>query len=203
MKNWLVFDAMGVVYEVGDDTRDLLIPYIKRLKPQLDQAFINDLYIKASLGHISHSEFWQLQGFENWQEVEKDYLDSSITLDNNFIKAISRLSRDYHIAMLSNDIGEWSAYLRQRFGLDKLFKAAVISGDVGFRKPDERIFEMLLKKTHAAPENCIFFDDRVANLVPARKLGFKAVLFNRERIDPEGFDSVNGFDEIADFLRAL
>jgi hypothetical protein len=56
----------------------------------LDQAFINDLYIKASLGHISHSEFWQLQGFENWQEVEKDYLDSSITLDNNFIKAISR-----------------------------------------------------------------------------------------------------------------
>lgn len=26
---WIIFDAMGVIFEVGDDTNDLLVPYIQ------------------------------------------------------------------------------------------------------------------------------------------------------------------------------
>lgn len=196
MQNWLIFDAMGVIFEVGDDTRDLLIPFIKNSNPELDEQRIFDLYIKASIGSISSKEFWQSLSFENWQEIERNYLDSSLTLDRAFIETTKQLSGRFNLAMLSNDVSEWSLFLRNKFNLDKLFKTVIISGDVGFRKPDKRIYEVLLKQINAPAKNCIFFDDRVKNLIPARELGIKSILFNRDKVDTEGFESIDGFQEV-------
>lgn len=134
--SWLIFDAMGVIFEVGDDTRDLLIPYIIQRKPEANEQQILDLYPKASLGEIISKEFWQLLGFDNWRETEKDYLGTCLTLDKNFRKTVQQLQRNFNLAMLSNDVSEWSAYLRQKFELDYSFKTVIISGDVGYRKPD-------------------------------------------------------------------
>lgn len=200
LKEWLIFDAMGVIYEVGDDTRNLLVPYIKRFKPEVEEQKILDLYLDASLGKISSREFWLTFGFEDWKAAQKNYLDSCLVLDGDFISAAERLSKDYNIAMLSNDVSEWSAYLRKRFGLDRLFKEVVISGDAGLRKPDGKIYELLLGRINARPEDCTFFDDRVKNLIPARNIGINTVLFNRDRVDTEGFRSVNGFRELKDIL---
>ncbi len=197
---WLIFDAMGVVYEKCDDTRDLLIPYIKRKSPGINEQDIYDLYIKASLGAIPSKEFWQISGFEDWQWTEKDYLDNFITLDSQFIKAAELLSKEFNIAMLSNDVSEWSSYLRKKHRLDKFFKAIVISGDVGYRKPDKKIYEILLQRINASAADCIFFDDRVKNLIPAYELGIRPIHFNRDRVDSEGFASVNGFGEICCLL---
>ena len=64
------------------------------------------------------------------------------------------------LAMLSNDVSEWSAYLRGRFALNRLFESVVISGDYGFRKPDRRLYEVLLRSLSVAPHQCIFVDDQ-------------------------------------------
>jgi len=196
LTDWLIFDAMGVIYEVGDDTRDLLIPYIKRRKPEMDEKRIHDVYLQASLGEISSQEFWRSLDFTDWRAVEKNYLDTCLALDPCFVKVAERLADSYHLAMLSNDLGEWSAYLRKRFDLNRLFKVVIISGDVGLRKPDRRIYELLLSEINAPAENCIFFDDRVKNLIPAKELGIKPALFNRDQVDNSGFLSVNGFLDI-------
>jgi putative hydrolase of the HAD superfamily len=196
MQNWLIFDAMGVIFEVGDDTRDLLRPYIMQHKPEIDEQFMLDLYIKASLGEIASKKFWQLLGFDDWQQTEHDYLDTCLTLDRGFIKTAEWLSQSYNLAMLSNDISEWSVYLRKKFDLDRLFKIVVISGAVGCRKPDKRIYEILLSRINAPAERCIFFDDRVKNLIAAKELGIKSILFNRDQVDPGKFVSVKSFEEI-------
>ena len=41
---------MGVIFEVGDDVNDLLIPYVQRRKPAIDPQAITNAYVAASLG---------------------------------------------------------------------------------------------------------------------------------------------------------
>jgi putative hydrolase of the HAD superfamily len=70
--------------------------------------------------------------------------------------------------MLSNDVSEWSAYLRRRFSLDRLFASVVISGDHGFRKPDRPLYEVLLRSLGVAPHRCVLVDDQPRNLETQR-----------------------------------
>ena len=55
----IIFDAMGVVFTVGDDTNDLLVPYILEKKPDVAKEKIFSLYHEASLGNISPKSLWE------------------------------------------------------------------------------------------------------------------------------------------------
>ena len=46
---------MGVIFEVGDDTNDLLVPYIQKRNNMIPREKINEMYTKASLGEILSS----------------------------------------------------------------------------------------------------------------------------------------------------
>jgi putative hydrolase of the HAD superfamily len=57
----------------------------------------------------------------------------------------------------------------------ELFDAAVISGRVGMRKPEERIFRLAATELGLEPEECVFVDDVEGNITAARELGFAVV----------------------------
>lgn len=57
------------------------------------------------------------------------------------------------------------------------FDGVVDSSKVGLRKPDSRIYELALRRFRLQPEDCVFVDDKEENLVPAREMGMRTVLF--------------------------
>ncbi len=59
--------------------------------------------------------------------------------------------------------------------LDELFDVAVISGEVGMRKPEERIFALAADQLGLAPAECVFVDDVEGNITAATALGFAVV----------------------------
>jgi membrane-bound metal-dependent hydrolase YbcI (DUF457 family) len=59
----LVLDAMGVIYRVGDDVGQLLVPFIRREGGVHDIRRIEGHYLPASLGAISSGEFAFARGF--------------------------------------------------------------------------------------------------------------------------------------------
>jgi len=178
---WLVFDAMGVVFEVGDDVEELLIPYVRARRPAIAPERIRSAYREASLGMLEPSGFWQAVRLgAEYPEVERDYLDAALRIDPLFVPVAERLSASWSLGLLSNDVPQWSAYARARFGLDRLFGAVVISGEIGCRKPDPAIYAALLERTGAAPADCVLVDDRPANVEAALRVGMKAVRFVRE-----------------------
>jgi epoxide hydrolase-like predicted phosphatase len=75
--------------------------------------------------------------------------------------------------LLSNS---WGADRYDREQLRELFDGWVISGEVGIRKPEARIYEMAAESIALAPEQCVFVDDLPFNLKPARELGMATVL---------------------------
>ncbi len=70
-------------------------------------------------------------------------------------------------ALLSNSWG--NRYPRE--GWDTLFDAVVISGEVGMRKPEPRIFRHTLDLLGLVPGEVVFVDDLASNVVAAEALG--------------------------------
>ncbi|MDP9846416.1 HAD family hydrolase [Streptosporangium lutulentum] len=58
---------------------------------------------------------------------------------------------------------------------EDFFDEIVISGEIGMRKPEPRIFEHALGKIGLAGQECVFVDDIEANIVAARRLGIVGV----------------------------
>ncbi len=205
MIKWIIFDAMGVVFTVSDDTNDLLVPFIRKRNKQLSRDYINESYLRASLGLISSRQFWQEVGLgSQYPEVETSYLDTQLILDDGFLRAAKTLSERYSLGLLSNDVSEWSAYLRNKFELN-FFNAAIISGDVHCRKPDVAIYERFLKNAKALAGECVFIDDRCKNLSAAKPLGLKTIHFVRQpeesRFIPDA--SITGFHELEQAIGSI
>ncbi|MFC4586444.1 HAD family hydrolase [Sphaerisporangium corydalis] len=73
--------------------------------------------------------------------------------------------------LVSNSWGDH--YLRD--GWDEYFDQVVISGEVGMRKPEPRIFHHALALVGLPAEQCVFVDDIEANVQAARALGMAGV----------------------------
>jgi len=178
---WVILDVMGVIFEVSDDTNDLLVPYIQKRNDMVSAEKINEMYLKVSLGEISSFDFWNELGFDSeYPEIEREYLDTCLRIYPEFTGIAKKLTRIYSLALLSNDVKEWSNYLRAKFDLN-LFEIIIIiiSGEVGYRKPDKRIYDILSDSIQSPLSCCVFVDDSSKNLRPASEIDIETIRFVR------------------------
>lgn len=78
----------------------------------------------------------------------------------------------------TNNVREWEPRWRAMVPVDELFEDVVDSAFVGARKPEPRIFEIVLERVGGvAPEACVLLDDFEVNCEGARALGMHAVRF--------------------------
>ncbi|MES2939372.1 MAG: HAD family phosphatase [Pseudomonadota bacterium] len=179
----VLLDAMGVLYQAGDDVAELLVPFIAARCPRATPAEVEARYLEASLGRLDADAFWA--GFALPPEAEDDYL-----LGHRLHPGVHDFldwarGKGIAVACLSNDVGRWSRKLRRGFGLEDRFAHWVISGDVSLRKPDPAIYQRFLERAGVAPEQVLFVDDRARNVEAARALGLHAVLFGAGSPPPD------------------
>ena len=170
----LVLDAMGVIFRAADDVAELLVPFIEE-HGAADAATVESAYHEASLGRIDADAFWHRCGVDPALEV--DYLERHALLEGVEETLALAAERGIPVWCLSNDIGRWSAWLRTRFDLDTRLAGAVISGDVGLRKPDAKIYQFLINQCNFAADELLFVDDRDKNVAAARAQGIETVHF--------------------------
>lgn len=171
----LVLDAMGVLFAAADDVTQLLVPFIRSAGGERDAHAIESAYVEASLGHIDADAFWTRVGLA--PHVEHTYLSKHRLA----VGAMEFLGLARRAALpvwcLSNDVARWSRQLRASLGVEPLLAGAVISGDVGVRKPDRRIYELLLAATGCRAADVLFVDDRTKNVDAAGAVGIRALQF--------------------------
>jgi epoxide hydrolase-like predicted phosphatase len=63
-------------------------------------------------------------------------------------------------------------------GLD-MFDVVVLSQELGFRKPDPRMYITALERVALPPGRCVFVDDLGGNLKPAKALGMTTLKHER------------------------
>jgi putative hydrolase of the HAD superfamily len=81
------------------------------------------------------------------------------------------------LAMCTNNVREWEPRWRPMLPVDELFEVVIDSAFVGARKPEPRIYEIVLERLGVRGEECVFLDDFEVNCEGARAAGMRAVHF--------------------------
>ena len=63
------------------------------------------------------------------------------------------------------------------------FDGGIVSYQVGLKKPDRKIYEVLIDKYNIDPTSAVFYDDKPENIQAAKEVGLNAVVFDRSIAD--------------------
>jgi 2-haloacid dehalogenase len=86
-------------------------------------------------------------------------------------------ARGVPLYALTNWSHETFHHARARFRWLEHFRDILVSGEVGMKKPDPRIFRLMLERIGVEPAAVVLIDDVVDNVEGARALGIQAVHF--------------------------
>lgn len=78
---------------------------------------------------------------------------------------------------LTNWSAETFPIAQQRYDFLNWFDGILVSGAEGLKKPDPRIYQLLLKRFYINPTKAIFIDDNFRNVLAARHQGIPTIHF--------------------------
>jgi putative hydrolase of the HAD superfamily len=97
----------------------------------------------------------------------------------SMLEALRRISAQLKTGCITNNVkSEKESDTWRNRNVDEamtLFHHVIESSKVGIRKPDPRIYKMMLEKLDVDPRRAIYLDDLGINLKPARDLGMTTI----------------------------
>ena len=183
MSRTVIFDIGGVYFSDGTRIAIDAIAAKYDISRDLVADFINgEPGREYRTGKISGDQFWQ-RAIRKWNirsstGVLSQMWCSSYQLDEGTVRLVDKLkSAGHELLYLSDNTAEKVAYLDAKYGFVKKFDDGIFSHLVNCRKPDPKIYELLLAIASHPADACIFIDDKPANLEPAKKMGMKTIVF--------------------------
>jgi 2-haloacid dehalogenase len=85
--------------------------------------------------------------------------------------------KGYPLYGLSNWSAETFPYAQEKFNFFSMLDDMVISGQVGYIKPEPEIYGLMLEKIGKPAQECLFIDDSLPNIRQAQMMGFATVHF--------------------------
>ncbi len=185
----IIFDLGGVILNIDykrpqEEFRKLGVKEVEKLYSKQNQVELFDL---LETGKISEKEF--VQKIKESSDLEIS--DSEIIAAWNSIllefplrrlQILQQLQLHYNIYLLSNtnEIHEkaFNEMLKVQCGYPSLalfFDRVYLSHRVGLRKPDPKIFELVLSENNLKKEETLFIDDSIQHIESASQLGIKTI----------------------------
>lgn len=94
------------------------------------------------------------------------------------IAVLEQLRQRYRMAAVSDGQSAYVVPEMHAAGLPNYFKPVIVSGDLGYRKPDQRIFEAALSRMRLSPAEVLFIgNDIYRDIFGAQQLSLKTILF--------------------------
>lgn len=176
----IIFDLGNVIIK---GTHSSII--IELAKNEEERNFIKDKFLKSpewnlmDLGRITNEEAIieikkrnELK-FEKLIETSLHEWYKNLYVNEDIVELAKKLkAQNYNIYVLSNMAKATYAYLKS-IEFFKLCDGIVISAYENVKKPDERIFKILLERYNLKAEECLFIDDDDTNrsYITANELG--------------------------------
>jgi putative hydrolase of the HAD superfamily len=96
------------------------------------------------------------------------------------VDALKRIKAAYKTGCITNNlpanaIGSASGRTLYIAEVMALFDHIIESAKIGLRKPDPRIYGMMIDALGVDPKNCVYLDDLGVNLKPARDMGMTTI----------------------------
>ncbi len=148
-------------------------PYIGKLSRRLSAGLItSEEYLKKIFAKYSIKadvnyflEVW----FKTYTELTQ--------LSPEMEEIVERLHKANYIVSLMSNTYDIHAKCNELRGFYDIFDNVYLSNELQMRKPEIEKYKYILNKLDAKPKQCIFIDDKLMNLVPARALGINVIQF--------------------------
>ncbi len=159
--------------------------YFRKLRRRLSSGIISSREFLEKIFDKYYYPFQKKDGALPPKKVNIDYYlelwFQLYTLVTKFSSEMEEIIERFHqagymVSLMSNtyDIHAKSNELR---GFYDVFKNVFLSSEIGLIKPNIEKYKYVLNKLETKPKKCIFIDDKISNLVPARELGIIVVRF--------------------------
>ncbi len=180
----IVFDYGGVYYTY--DEAKVLKTYAKELNvplPKMRKAWNLKLH-SFEKGFIRENEFWNsILKFLKLKYNNKKLHDLFINHGRPIHavhKIVKKLRQKYIVGMLSNQC-EWLHGIEKKQHFIHKFDFAIFSFKVHMRKPEQRMFKLLIKKLKLMPSEIVFIDDYVEYGPAAMQAGIKFICYKNPK----------------------
>lgn len=191
----IIFDLGGVLLNIDYNLTtkafsDMGVENFNELFSKANQTQLFDLYEK---GKISSDEFrarvkTYLKNNNSNSDIDNAWNCMLLDFPKERFELLHKVKKSHRTFLLSNTndihIKKFSEYLIHNFGMADLtnyFEEIYLSYEVGMRKPDAEIFEMVLSKNKLLPEETLFIDDSPQHIEGAKKIGIHAYWLNLEK----------------------
>jgi len=184
----IIFDLGGVLLNIDYNLtvkafKNLGINNFDELFSQASQFKLFDKYDK---GLISSSEFRNEINKLCDKNLSNEQIDNAwnaILLDfpKERLELLNKVKQNHKTFLLSNTteihITAFKKYMKTDFGINdffSLFHKSYLSYEIGMRKPDAEIFELVLQENNLISSETLYIDDSIQHVEAALKLGIKA-----------------------------
>jgi putative hydrolase of the HAD superfamily len=96
------------------------------------------------------------------------------------VEALRRVKSRYKTGCITNNLPANAIGSREGRSLYiaevmVLFDHVIESAKIGLRKPDPRIYQLMVETLKVDPKKCVYLDDLGVNLKPAREMGMTTI----------------------------
>jgi len=110
--------------------------------------------------------------FERWEEMIAGDFPGTVEILRELKEA------GYPLAALSNWSSETFPRIKDQYEFLSWFSPLVISGYIGYKKPDPEAYQIMLHELDLDAGDCVFIDDMEKNIQEAQRQGFEVIRFS-------------------------
>jgi putative hydrolase of the HAD superfamily len=138
------------------------------------------------------------------QDFWNENLPKCFSIDQNTILFLNHIKRHFKVGIITNGSTQRQKAKIMNTGLNEYFDTIVISEEVGFSKPDKRIFELALNKLNVQSEDVLFVgDDLEKDIAGCQNANIKGIWFNPNMIknntDTKPYAEITSFDNLLSY----
>jgi putative hydrolase of the HAD superfamily len=189
----IIFDLGGVILNIDYDlTKQAFEKFgVKDFDKIYSQSAQQKLFDDFETGKISASFFRRELKKIIPQKISDEEFDQAwnamlLNLPAERIKLLEKLKMKYRLFLLSNTneihFKAFSNYLQKTFGfksMKHIFEKEYPSYKIGMRKPDKKVFELVLRENNLCPKETLFIDDSIQHIEGAKKMGIKTLFIEK------------------------
>ncbi|CAM4022672.1 HAD family hydrolase [Lederbergia lenta] len=121
------------------------------------------------------------------------------------VNIIDSIKRHVKVAIITNGTTQRQKAKIINTNLNRYFDTIIISEEVGFSKPDKRIFELALNRLEVPAESALFIgDDMEKDIGGCQNININGIWFNPHMIKNDTvikpYDEINSFDRLLNYL---
>ena len=190
----IIFDLGNVIIDLDIDRTWLHLKHwlgndyelvLKNIQPD------NDIFIQFEVGKMSEEDFFQtLRQTTDYplsiRQLKEAWNSMLLQIPPQRFALLARLKEKYNVFLLSNTNKthvDWvDGYLQTVYGFTiqdfdaRYFHKAYYSHLIHLRKPNEDIYEYVLKDAHLKASETLFIDDNAQNIEGAKRVGLQTIL---------------------------